>query len=77
MKNNMGIIDKAIRFVLAFTIIVLYATQTIPNNTWWSYLLLLIAGFFIITSLLSFCPLYLPFKIDTRSHDIKKQESKK
>ncbi|HNZ43459.1 MAG TPA: DUF2892 domain-containing protein [Bacteroidales bacterium] len=77
MKNNMGLIDKAIRFVMAIVIIVLYATQTLPNDAWWSYLLLLLAAFFVITSLLSFCPLYLPFKIDTRSHDIKKQESKK
>ncbi len=69
----MGIIDKAIRFVMAIVIIILYATQTIPNDAWWSYLLLLLAAFFVVTSLLSFCPLYLPFNLDTHSHDRKKR----
>ncbi|HNX07820.1 MAG TPA: DUF2892 domain-containing protein [Bacteroidales bacterium] len=73
MKNNMGIIDKAIRFVMAIVIIILYATQTISNDAWWSYVLLLLAAFFVVTSLLSFCPLYLPFNLDTHSHDRKKR----
>ncbi|HOY31774.1 MAG TPA: DUF2892 domain-containing protein [Bacteroidales bacterium] len=74
MKTNMGIIDKGIRFILAIVIIILFAIKVIPNNEWWSYALLLIGLFFAITSLLGFCPLYRPLKIDTRSYEKKKAD---
>jgi len=73
----MGIADKSIRFIIAIVFIILFATKTIPNSVWWSYALLVLAGFFIVTSLLGSCPLYLPFKIDTRSHEKKKEDKKK
>lgn len=64
MKKNMGFLDKTIRFILAITIGVLYYTNTI-NGT-----LAIVLGFFavafILTSFISFCPLYLPFGITTR-----------
>ena len=64
MKKNMGFLDKIIRFILAITIGVLYYTNTI-NGT-----LAIVLGFFavafILTSFISFCPLYLPFGITTR-----------
>lgn len=73
----MGVADKSIRFIIAIVFIILFATKTIPNNAWWSYILLLIGLFFAITSLLGFCPLYVPFKIDTRSRSMKKKEKMK
>jgi len=65
MKNNMGTIDKVIRILIAALVIVLYFTHVISGTL--AIVLLIFAGIFILTSFLSFCPLYLPFRISTRS----------
>jgi Protein of unknown function (DUF2892) len=65
MKKNMGIIDITIRLVIAALVIVLYFTHVISGTL--AIILLIIAGIFILTSFLSFCPAYLPFGISTRS----------
>jgi hypothetical protein len=64
MKKNMGIIDIAIRLVIAALIIVLYFTQVISGI--FGIVLLVFAGIFILTSVVGICPLYLPFEISTR-----------
>ena len=64
MKKNMGTIDIAIRLVIAAIVIILYFTHVISGTL--AIILLIFAGVFILTSLLSFCPLYLPFGISTR-----------
>lgn len=60
LNKNMGKTDITIRLVVA----VLYFTNVISST------LALILGFFavifVVTSLFSFCPLYLPFKFSTR-----------
>jgi hypothetical protein len=63
MKKNMGIADKIIRIIIAALIAVLYFTGTIPGIP--GIILMVIAGVFVLTSLLSFCPLYLPLGIKT------------
>lgn len=65
MKKNMGTIDITIRLVIAAMIIVLYFTNMISGIL--AIILLIFAGIFILTSFFSFCPLYLPFGISTRS----------
>lgn len=64
MKANMGSTDKVIRILAAILIGVLYFTQLISGTT--ATILLILAGIFIITSFISFCPLYLPFGISTK-----------
>ena len=64
MKKNMGTIDIAIRLVIAAIVVILYFTHVISGTI--AIILLIFAGVFIMTSLLSFCPLYLPFGISTR-----------
>lgn len=69
MKKNMGNLDRILRIIAALAIMALYFTGII-NGT------LAIIGFifsvvFILTSFISFCPLYLPFKISTRPEDKK------
>ena len=64
MKKNMGTIDIAIRLVIAAIVVILYFTHVISGTI--AIILLIFAGIFILTSLLSFCPLYLPFGISTR-----------
>jgi len=63
MKKNMGTIDKAIRIVVAVVIAVLFYTDAISGTL--GIVLLVLAAVFVLTSLVSFCPLYLPFGINT------------
>jgi len=71
MKNNIGVIDRCIRFVLALVFIMLYATRAVVGT--WGIVLLAFAAIFIITSFLGTSPLYLLFRIDTRSHSKRKE----
>ncbi|MCW5515728.1 DUF2892 domain-containing protein [Muriicola sp. Z0-33] len=63
MKKNMGSADRIIRFVIAAIIGILYYTGTISGTL--GIVLLVLAGIFILTSFVSFCPLYAPFGIST------------
>lgn len=65
MKKNMGTIDKVVRILIAIVIAGLYFANLISGTA--AIILLIIAGMFIITSFISFCPLYLPFGINTNS----------
>lgn len=59
----MGTIDKAVRFLAAVIIAMLYFTNVISGTL--AIILLIVAGIFILTSFVSFCPLYAPFGIST------------
>jgi hypothetical protein len=63
MKKNMGTIDKVIRILVAALFAVLYFTHVISGTL--GIILLVLAVVFVLTSLISFCPLYLPFGIRT------------
>jgi hypothetical protein len=65
MKKNMGTMDKIIRFALAILIAILYFTNTIEGTL--GIIMLVLAGVFVLTSFVSFCPLYAPFGINTCS----------
>lgn len=64
MKSNMGNVDKVIRILVAILIVVLYVTNQITGVA--AIILLILAGIFVLTSFLSFCPLYLPFGISSK-----------
>ncbi|MEI6593923.1 MAG: DUF2892 domain-containing protein [Bacteroidota bacterium] len=63
MKKNMGTIDRVIRILVAVVIIALYFMGQITGIA--AIILLVFAVVFILTSFMSFCPLYLPFGINT------------
>lgn len=63
MKKNMGSADRIIRLILAVVIAVLYFTDVINGTL--AIVLLVLAGIFVLTSLISWCPLYLPFGLRT------------
>jgi len=63
MKTNVGIIDRVIRILVAVIIIGLYFANIITGTL--AIVLLVLAGVFILTALIRFCPLYLPFGITT------------
>ncbi|WP_445263760.1 YgaP family membrane protein [Rhodohalobacter sp. 8-1] len=63
MKKNMGTADRSIRTILAIVFAVLYATNVISGTL--GIVLLVLAGVFLATSFISFCPLYAPFGLRT------------
>jgi hypothetical protein len=63
MKKNMGNTDRIIRTLIAVVIAILYFTGIIPGTL--GLVLLGLAGIFLLTSLVSFCPLYAPFGLST------------
>ncbi len=63
MKTNMGIIDRAIRIVVALVFVGLYFANVVTGSM--AIVLLVLAGVFTLTSLIGFCPLYWPFGIHT------------
>lgn len=63
MKKNMGAIDKVVRILIAIVIVALYYVNVISGTL--AIVLLILSAIFILTSLFNFCPLYLPFGIDT------------
>ena len=63
MKKNMGSADRIIRIVIAAVIAFLFFSGTITGTL--GIVLIVLAGIFVLTSLVSFCPLYAPFGIRT------------
>ncbi len=63
MKKNVGNFDKIIRVILAIIFGVLYFTHTVTGT--WGIVLLVLGIIFLLTALIGFCPLYLPFGIST------------
>jgi hypothetical protein len=67
MKKNMGTVDKVIRILVAVVVVALYFTNVISGTL--AIVLLALSAIFVVTSLLSFCPLYLPFSLNTRKKE--------
>jgi hypothetical protein len=63
MKQNMGLIDRIVRIILTAVIVLLIVLNVMP--LWLDVVLGILGGVFVVTSILGFCPLYLPFKIST------------
>jgi hypothetical protein len=63
MKKNMGNMDRAIRILIAAVIAVLFFANIITGVV--AYVLLALAGIFVLTSLVGNCPLYSLFGIKT------------
>ncbi len=63
MKKNMGIADRVIRTLLAIIVTVLFFTNVISGIL--GTVLLIVAGVFLLTSFVSFCPLYSIFGLRT------------
>ena len=59
----MGTTDRIIRALIAVVVAVLYFTGTISGVL--GIVLLALAGVFLLTSFISFCPLYAPFGAST------------
>ncbi len=63
MKRNMSNTDRIIRTILAAVFAYLYFGGIVSGTL--GIILLVLAGVFLLTSLVSFCPLYTLFKFST------------
>ena len=67
MKKNMGSLDRIIRTVAALAVVVLILTGTLAGLT--ATILGILAGVLLLTSSVSFCPLYAPFSFSTKKNE--------
>ena len=65
MKTNIGTADRIIRLLIVIVIAVLYYFKIIEGT--FANVLLALAGIFLVTSLIGFCPAYSAFGIKTCS----------
>jgi uncharacterized membrane protein YtjA (UPF0391 family) len=56
MPKNMGAIDKSLRLIVAVIAIALGVTGVLTGTA--AIIAYVVAGVFVLTSLVSFCPLY-------------------
>lgn len=63
MKKNMGNTDKIVRVIIALVIATLFFTDVITGTL--GIILMVLAGIFVLTSLINFCPLYSIFGVST------------
>jgi hypothetical protein len=63
MTKNMGSLDRIIRIVVAATLAVLYFTGIIGGTL--GLILVIVAAVFLLTSLVGWCPAYLPLGLST------------
>jgi hypothetical protein len=64
MKANMGGLDRGLRIVIAIIIAGLLLTGTVTGT--WAIILGIVAVLFLLTSFVSFCPVYALFGMSTR-----------
>jgi len=67
MKKNMGTLDRIIRLLVVIAIAILYLTGQISGTV--ALVLGIIAVAFLVTSLIGWCPTYVPFRISTRKQE--------
>lgn len=65
MKKNMGGVDRIVRAIIAAIAVALYFTGVISGTL--GIIFMVLAGVFLLTSFISFCPIYAPFGISTCS----------
>ncbi len=67
MKANMGSADRIIRIILAVVMGVLFFMKIVTGTL--GIVLVVAAVIFALTSFISFCPLYAPFGLSTKSKE--------
>lgn len=63
MKKNMGGLDRILRLIIAVAVVALYYFNVIEGTL--AYVLMALAGVFVLTSFVSFCPLYALFRVNS------------
>lgn len=63
MTKNMGMLDRTLRTIVALAVAALYFMGRLPGTL--GIVLLVFAGVFLVTSFVSFCPVYTLLGIST------------
>lgn len=63
MKTNMGSADRMVRLLVAVLLTVLYLSKVLTGTL--GTVALVVAGVFLLTSLVRFCPLYTLLGVNT------------
>jgi Inner membrane protein YgaP-like, transmembrane domain len=63
MKKNMGTVDRIVRLLLVTVFAILYFGGFVSGTV--GLILVVLAGVFLLTSLVSFCPIYALFRLNT------------
>jgi hypothetical protein len=66
MQFNMGVVDRGVRVLLAVVVMVLIASGLLSGAA--AVILGIFSAVFLLTSFVGFCPLYLPFRLNTREN---------
>ena len=66
----MGSVDKIVRFIIAALFVILYISGVVTGTI--GIILLVLAAVFVLTSLVSFCPLYTLIGMNTNKDTEKK-----
>ncbi len=64
MKKNMGRLDRTIRLVGALVFLLLVIAGVVKGTL--AIVLVILAAMFVLTTLLGFCPLYVPLGVSTK-----------
>jgi hypothetical protein len=70
MKKNMGGLDKIVRLLVAILVVIAVYKGVVTGTL--AIILVIFAAVFVLTSLVSFCPLYTLFGINTCKAKIEK-----
>jgi hypothetical protein len=63
MKRNMSNLDRILRVLLAAVFAYLYFAGVVTGAL--GIVLVILAAVFVLTAVVAFCPLYVPFKLST------------
>jgi hypothetical protein len=63
MKRNMSNLDRILRVLLAAVFAYLYFAEVVTGAL--GIVLVILAAVFVLTAVVAFCPLYVPFKLST------------
>lgn len=63
MKRNLSTVDRVIRVMIAMLFAYLYFGGIVTGTL--GIILVVLGAVFLLTSIIAFCPLYLPFKFST------------
>jgi len=66
MKSNMGTIDRTVRLIAVAIVAGLYFAGQISGTI--AIVLGVLAAIFLVTSIMGFCPLYVPLHLSTKKH---------
>ena len=69
MKKNVGSIDKVVRIIIAA--VAVWAAYTNQVSSPWDYVLYAVAVIMVLTALMSTCPIWIVFGINTLKSKLK------